>query len=176
MVHTKKRKRLHPQKMNDLVFVMYNLKLKERLSKKDDITCTIEDVSSDDEWITEISNVNDPLNEAWHGALRGGSANRCHINESNEVAIEDEDLEIQEHGDDIMLHEDSGDEVDKPFEESNGIEVSSPDLNACGSTNVDVYAHELENDAENIVEGEHGANDDDEDESYLNDKTVDDLF
>jgi len=38
--------------MNDLVYVMFNRKLKERKSKKN-IDYTIEDVSSDDEWITK---------------------------------------------------------------------------------------------------------------------------
>ncbi|KAL5178843.1 hypothetical protein HKD37_01G000279 [Glycine soja] len=39
MVHTKRRNRLHKKKMNDLVYVMYNLKLKNR--------------GSYDEWLTE---------------------------------------------------------------------------------------------------------------------------
>uniref|UniRef100_A0A0R0LB65 BED-type domain-containing protein n=1 Tax=Glycine max TaxID=3847 RepID=A0A0R0LB65_SOYBN len=34
MVHTKRRNRLHKKKMNDLVYVMYNLKLKSRQTRK----------------------------------------------------------------------------------------------------------------------------------------------
>ncbi|KAL5165454.1 hypothetical protein HKD37_18G050579 [Glycine soja] len=34
MVHTKRRNRLHQQKMNDLVYVMYNLKLKRKQNRK----------------------------------------------------------------------------------------------------------------------------------------------
>ena len=44
-VHTKKRNRLHQKKMNDLVFVMYNLKLGERQKRKIvETSFTIEDL------------------------------------------------------------------------------------------------------------------------------------
>nr|GEU77047.1 zf-BED domain-containing protein [Tanacetum cinerariifolium] len=61
-VHLKRRNCLHQQKMNDLVFVMYNLKLSEREEKKVKETAAaieqlealdFEKVDSDDEWITE---------------------------------------------------------------------------------------------------------------------------
>lgn len=43
--------------MNDLVFVMYNLKIKERQTKITQITyIRLIDISSDDEWITEKDN------------------------------------------------------------------------------------------------------------------------
>ncbi|KAK4562223.1 hypothetical protein RGQ29_004902 [Quercus rubra] len=57
MVHSKRRNRLHQKKMNDLVFVMYNLKMKERrakpLSTKEEIG--LENLSSDDEWLAADS-------------------------------------------------------------------------------------------------------------------------
>ncbi|GJU91887.1 RNA polymerase beta'' subunit [Tanacetum coccineum] len=62
MVHSKRRNCLHQQKMNDLVYVMYNLKLTGREQKKMKETAAaieqlealeFEDVESDDEWITE---------------------------------------------------------------------------------------------------------------------------
>nr|GEW88131.1 hypothetical protein [Tanacetum cinerariifolium] len=62
MVHSKRRNCLHQQKMNDLVYVMYNLKLTGREQKKmKETTAAIEQlealdfkhVESDDEWITE---------------------------------------------------------------------------------------------------------------------------
>ncbi|GJR16226.1 zf-BED domain-containing protein [Tanacetum coccineum] len=57
MVHSKRRNRLQQQKMNDLVYVMYNLKLsgrEERKQKEEDFeTFHFEDVDSDDEWITK---------------------------------------------------------------------------------------------------------------------------
>ncbi|PWA44068.1 hypothetical protein CTI12_AA529830 [Artemisia annua] len=59
-VHSKRRNRLQQEKMNDLVYVMYNLKLsgrEERKRKEEDFGVeqpeTFEDVDSDDEWITE---------------------------------------------------------------------------------------------------------------------------
>nr|GEY85322.1 hypothetical protein [Tanacetum cinerariifolium] len=62
MVHSKRRNCLHQQKMNDLVYVMYNLKLtgKEQKKMKEAVAAIeqledldFEDVESDDEWITE---------------------------------------------------------------------------------------------------------------------------
>ncbi|GJX03104.1 zf-BED domain-containing protein [Tanacetum coccineum] len=62
MVHSKRRNCLHQQKMNDLVYVMYNLKLSGREEKKMKETAAaidqlealdFENVESDDEWITE---------------------------------------------------------------------------------------------------------------------------
>ncbi|XP_059658347.1 uncharacterized protein LOC132304614 [Cornus florida] len=55
MVHSKRRNQLQQKKMNDLVFVMYNIKLRERNLKRQAVIELIifEDVSSDDEWVTE---------------------------------------------------------------------------------------------------------------------------
>jgi len=41
--------------MNDLVYVMYNLKLKSRQIRKN-VALSFEDMESDDEWITEEGN------------------------------------------------------------------------------------------------------------------------
>ncbi|KAG6532781.1 hypothetical protein ZIOFF_006633 [Zingiber officinale] len=50
----KKRNRLHQKKMNDLVFVYYNLKMQGKKSKEVSQTLTtFEEFPSDDEWITE---------------------------------------------------------------------------------------------------------------------------
>ncbi|XP_058727840.1 uncharacterized protein LOC131599540 [Vicia villosa] len=56
MVHTKRRNRLHQKKMNNLVYVMYNLKLKSRKGKAKGVVLSFEDIHSDDEWITEDPN------------------------------------------------------------------------------------------------------------------------
>ncbi|CAL5337511.1 unnamed protein product [Camellia sinensis] len=55
MVHSKRRNRLHQKRMNDLVFVMYNLKLRQRHKNRQAIMnpLCLNDVPSDDEWITE---------------------------------------------------------------------------------------------------------------------------
>ncbi|CAH1440741.1 unnamed protein product [Lactuca virosa] len=68
MVHSKRRNRLQQQKMNDLVYVMYNLKLNGRDENKgkgnDGLeTLNLDDVSSDDEWITEEPSSNHDVNE-----------------------------------------------------------------------------------------------------------------
>ncbi|XP_022635871.1 uncharacterized protein LOC106758329 [Vigna radiata var. radiata] len=52
MVHTKGRNLLHKKKMNDLVYVMYNSKLKSRQIRKT-IALPFDDIESDDEWIVE---------------------------------------------------------------------------------------------------------------------------
>ncbi|KAF7801631.1 zf-BED domain-containing protein/DUF659 domain-containing protein/Dimer_Tnp_hAT domain-containing protein [Senna tora] len=50
MVHTKRRNRLHQKKMNDLVFVMYNQKLKDKKVRE---LADLDNIPSDDEWIIE---------------------------------------------------------------------------------------------------------------------------
>ncbi|CAH1414556.1 unnamed protein product [Lactuca virosa] len=67
-VHSKKRNRLQQQKMNDLVYVMYNLKLNGRDENKgkghDGLeTLNLDDVSFDDEWITEEPSSNHDVND-----------------------------------------------------------------------------------------------------------------
>ncbi|XP_020963582.1 uncharacterized protein LOC110265126 [Arachis ipaensis] len=56
IVHTKRRHRLH-KKMNDLVYVMYNLKLKGKQIRKI-LKLEFGTVHSDDEWITKDVNEN----------------------------------------------------------------------------------------------------------------------
>ncbi|XP_058102261.1 uncharacterized protein LOC131246307 [Magnolia sinica] len=57
-IHTKKRNRLEPKKLNDLVFVQYNQKLRERLqSRKEkpgffDPVC-LDELDADNEWLVE---------------------------------------------------------------------------------------------------------------------------
>ncbi|XP_042753095.1 uncharacterized protein LOC111905885 [Lactuca sativa] len=68
MVHSKTRNRLQQQKMNDLVYVMYNLKLNgrdENKGKRHDglETLNLDDVSSNDEWITEEPSSNHDVND-----------------------------------------------------------------------------------------------------------------
>ncbi|XP_016168558.1 uncharacterized protein LOC107611111 [Arachis ipaensis] len=57
MVLTKRRNWLHQKKMNDLVYVMYNLKLKGKQIRKTP-ELGFDAVHSDDEWITEDVNKN----------------------------------------------------------------------------------------------------------------------
>jgi hypothetical protein len=56
--------------MNDLVFVMYNIKLKERQMKRDrKAALEFQDIDSDDEWITEKEDPVLPLNNDWLHSL-----------------------------------------------------------------------------------------------------------
>ncbi|KAF5810448.1 putative HAT dimerization domain, ribonuclease H-like superfamily [Helianthus annuus] len=59
-VHTKRRNRLTTERMNDLVYTMYNRKLKNKFIKKStlkegDDPLVVENVMSDDEWIADPS-------------------------------------------------------------------------------------------------------------------------
>ena len=51
-IHTKKRNCLKQEKMNDLAFVMCNLKLTRKKNSKH-VNYDFDDIESDDEWITE---------------------------------------------------------------------------------------------------------------------------
>ena len=48
--------------MNDLIFVMYNTKLKDKRAKSENNQCNLEDVSSDDEWLTDGQDIVGYLN------------------------------------------------------------------------------------------------------------------
>jgi hypothetical protein len=71
-VHTKRRNRLTAKRMNDLVYIMYNKKLKQKFIKKgtlkeEEDPLVLENVVSDDEWIAE------PANDAdGEAAIEGG--------------------------------------------------------------------------------------------------------
>ena len=61
------------QNLNDLVFVMYNLKLRLRQEKilklKDTEPMPFDDLHSDDEWITGKEHIALPLGENWLNIL-----------------------------------------------------------------------------------------------------------
>ncbi|KAL4570479.1 hypothetical protein LXL04_026134 [Taraxacum kok-saghyz] len=83
MVHSKKRNRLQQKRMNDLVYVMYNLKLTRKEEKKGKVcdvagldTLDLDDVSSDDEWITEEETFNHPTDEEWMNLFDGPSSSQ----------------------------------------------------------------------------------------------------
>ncbi|XP_058099771.1 uncharacterized protein LOC131244134 [Magnolia sinica] len=66
-IHTKKRNRLEQQKLNSLVYVMYNMKLRERSMKRratmDPIL--VDHIESNDEWITEKESPILPIDLLW---------------------------------------------------------------------------------------------------------------
>ncbi|XP_052119071.1 uncharacterized protein LOC107494867 [Arachis duranensis] len=84
MVHTKRKNRLHQKKMNDLVYVMYNLKLKGKQIRKTP-ELEFDAVHSDDEWITE--DVNENIAESVEHSHLPTNDNTNDDPNSNEFAI-----------------------------------------------------------------------------------------
>ncbi|XP_042400692.1 uncharacterized protein LOC121990654 [Zingiber officinale] len=66
-IHTKKRNRLEHAKLNALVFVKYNFKLRERsIRRRDKIDpIVVDEINSDDEWITEKEGPVLPVTTKW---------------------------------------------------------------------------------------------------------------
>ncbi|KAL6491726.1 Serine/threonine protein phosphatase 2A 55 kDa regulatory subunit B beta isoform [Orobanche gracilis] len=66
-IHTKKRNRLEHQRLNALVFVKYNFKLRERsIRRRDKIDpIVVDEIDSDDEWITEKEDPVLPEGSRW---------------------------------------------------------------------------------------------------------------
>ncbi|XP_047335648.1 uncharacterized protein LOC124939189 [Impatiens glandulifera] len=120
MVHTKRRNYLHQQKMNDLVFVMYNMKLNDtQVLRK-----YVEDVSSDDEWITKE-------NDAYNSS---SSQTRLFI-DSTESRENEEEI-CEEDGEKEGVERDDDDEVDDYVEVDDAMDdLDNFDVN--NETNVD---------------------------------------
>nr|XP_011468583.1 PREDICTED: protein LTV1 homolog [Fragaria vesca subsp. vesca] len=68
MIHTKKRNRLEHKRLHALVYVKYNIALRDRTLKRN-ATMTdpivVEEIESDDEWITEIEDPVLPTDPHW---------------------------------------------------------------------------------------------------------------
>nr|KAJ0216298.1 hypothetical protein LSAT_V11C300130340 [Lactuca sativa] len=91
MVHSKRRNQLYQQKMNHLVYVMYNLKLngkEEKKGKEHDQTgletLNLDDVSFDDEWITKEESSNQYAGDEWINPLDGSSSSRPQASDGGE--------------------------------------------------------------------------------------------
>ncbi|XP_038713405.1 uncharacterized protein LOC120007275 [Tripterygium wilfordii] len=95
MVHTKKMNRLHQKKMNDLVFVMYNSKLKNKKFRSMELS-TFEDIGSDNEWTTEggvdVPSPNEDVNAQIVEPVGNDGIHDMTI-ELDSNPIEDEDIE-----------------------------------------------------------------------------------
>ncbi|KAE8770309.1 Zf-BED domain-containing protein/DUF659 domain-containing domain-containing protein [Hordeum vulgare] len=89
-VHTKRRNRLHQDKMNDLVFVMYNSKLmsRQRRRQRQAGEYYIDDVSSHDEFITEKEKPVLPPQKEWIRSLDRIAHNDAAVDKENESDIE----------------------------------------------------------------------------------------
>ncbi|KAL8138686.1 hypothetical protein V2J09_004687 [Rumex salicifolius] len=126
MVHTKKRNRLHAEKMNDLVFSMDNLKLKQKQQKRaskyqSPIVSVLDDLSSDDEWITEIEEplfrkMEHFLIAARREAREALASNILHENEGEINQSQNVDVER------LIISDDDGNnnDVEQEFEDEDG--------------------------------------------------------
>lgn len=98
-VHTKRRNRLSTSKMNDLVYIMYNRRLKynfmKKLSLKDeDDPLIVEDVPSDDEWMVDPENEedDDSLSVEANDAIEDEGQNSASLKRKNiHVDLEEDD-------------------------------------------------------------------------------------
>uniref|UniRef100_A0A803MZ77 Uncharacterized protein n=2 Tax=Chenopodium quinoa TaxID=63459 RepID=A0A803MZ77_CHEQI len=119
--------------MNDLVFVMYNLKLKQKQHKraaKYQAPITLDDMSSDDEWITEIEEPVLPENGAWLNVL-DRVARRAAREASNIVGENNDDPSQSDDDDDDMAGCVASNEVD----DSRNLETDFCDLDGDGDLN-----------------------------------------
>ncbi|XP_028057676.1 uncharacterized protein LOC114261595 [Camellia sinensis] len=89
MVHSKRMNRLHQKRMNDLVFVMYNLKLRQRHMNRQAIVnpLCLDDVPSDDEWITERETLTLPRERNWLSVLDRNARHGCDSDEDKVEAL-----------------------------------------------------------------------------------------
>ncbi|XP_042410002.1 uncharacterized protein LOC121999379 [Zingiber officinale] len=123
MVHTKKRNRLQQKKMNDLVFVMSNMKMINRKSKKEELF-TIDDLSSDDEWITEENDHIDRDDLDQINEVDGHDVEPIHLVDeegSGNVAGANDISSIVHHAND-------GSDGDNDSDESDDLHLSMDDL------------------------------------------------
>ncbi|XP_052181647.1 uncharacterized protein LOC127794517 [Diospyros lotus] len=114
MVHTKRRNRLHQKKMNDLVFVMYNLKLRNKQFIKDEVSFGVDELSSDDEWITEESSLVFSSNGSRLDILDG--ATRMESGESEEI------------GEDNVVHDHDNNDDEEPSKPLGGLKLGGNDI------------------------------------------------
>ncbi|KAI3516120.1 hypothetical protein L1887_15030 [Cichorium endivia] len=99
-VHTKRRNRLSTGKMNSLVYIMYNKKLKNKFIKKkklreEDDPLLVEEVPSDDEWVADPSDDEDDNGEELRDE---GESSTSQKRKSVELNLVDEDEELDSEG------------------------------------------------------------------------------
>ncbi|XP_052736558.1 uncharacterized protein LOC108336843 [Vigna angularis] len=109
MVHTKRRNRLHQKRMNDLVYVMYNSKLKSRQIRKI-VALPFDDIESDDEWITEEAN---DVVEIEQVEGQNDSENVQLDGATTDPALDSLDLDNIIFGDNENAQHSSGEELDE---------------------------------------------------------------
>ncbi|XP_071715220.1 uncharacterized protein [Rutidosis leptorrhynchoides] len=132
-VHTKRRNRLGTKKMNDLVYIMYNRKLKQKFMKKkneEEDPLFIENVMSDDEWLIGESSETHAEEDEGEDNIVGADGSSGAIREevgcsssrkrkAVQLNLIDEDDEDDEDDDEVNLnvgdHDDPNDVDDYPY-------------------------------------------------------------
>lgn len=124
-VHTKRRNRLEQQRLNELVFIKYNLRLQARHQKRvqegdayDPIS--LSDMESDDEWITEKEGPSLPEDTTWM------NVNECFEVEEGEYSKKRKkgprDLNKKGQGKQVVEVDDEEEEIQVIDNEENGSE------------------------------------------------------
>ncbi|CAM8913918.1 unnamed protein product [Rhodiola kirilowii] len=124
MVHTKKRNRLHQQRMNDLVYVMANMKLTKKETRKKEPLEFI-DIESDDEFLTTSDEHvnNDDENMHQHTNVEASVPCDTHTtSSSNPVLASSNDLVFGANIEEPLSSEDDNDQVGN--EDSDGDNVA----------------------------------------------------
>ncbi|XP_057800348.1 uncharacterized protein LOC131015888 [Salvia miltiorrhiza] len=109
-VHTKKRNRLTTARLNDLVYIMYNRKLKYKhmmiQQRKDDVDpLVVEEAASDDEWVANPIQVEeDELPLTIQAESSSGQRKRKQRGGNRGLIDEDEEDEYDGDGDGDTLH------------------------------------------------------------------------
>ncbi|KAJ7969437.1 Zf-BED domain-containing protein [Quillaja saponaria] len=133
--------------MNDLVFVMYNCKLNERQTKNYlGPSLKLDDLSSDDEWITPKEDLVDSSSNEWLSVLDGSS-------NANDDVI-DLDVPLDEDEVQVMQDEDEDGEDD--------VGVLGGEVDEVMSVDSDEGGNPIDNDNSDYDVG----NGDDDGESY----------
>ena len=122
-MHTKRRNRLNTERMNDLVYIMYNRKLKQKFVRKtnlkeDDDPLVVENVMSDDEWIDDPNDDNeDDIRVVAGGGGASGEASASGASrkrKSVEINLTDEEFD-----DDLVIEDYRADENEELEDDAN---------------------------------------------------------
>nr|XP_011463585.1 PREDICTED: uncharacterized protein LOC105351310 [Fragaria vesca subsp. vesca] len=150
MIHTKKRNRLEHKRLHALFYVKYNIVLRDRTLKRNAIMTDLivmEEIESDDEWITEIEDSVLPTNPHWiednveeltldDGAIRNVSSGKRKtprksmflddiVDDDSRSNRYDDTNPLFQHGDDIY---EGGDDDDGDGGDSDGDDSLDEDI------------------------------------------------
>lgn len=148
--------------MNDLVFVMYNLKLMERQTKR--AKYNLDDIPSDDEWLVEKEASVLPRKTVRVLDRTAENVDDSSDEEGNEHAVKTSDIRAAlDVEDDLVIHDIDDDDDDEVLENITSNE---------NDDNIDIFDQELAVDP-SVPEEEYDHDDcGDEDDSFGRDERV----